>query len=139
MKAVREYYRTPHDQQLQPAHISQLARSYALDRYERSQLESDLRQEHEALCDSKAEPDAPALESGLAERRRQAVDSFAQRFGISPREAVVRMRRERAESNALDMTAIDVAHRRMEAPPAPVPCPDCGSTDVPCPCEEPES
>jgi hypothetical protein len=44
------------------------------------------------------------------------------------------MKRSQGTRNELDAKAIEVAHRRMSTP-APIPCPDCGRTEVPCPCD----
>jgi hypothetical protein len=135
LDAVRDYFTREHDDRLvEPVTIGILARKYSVDRVERSDLDSAERLAHEALCDSKAAEEDLAIESAAA-IHRHAVESYAKRFGISGAEAEARMKRSMDARNELDAKAIEVAHRRQSAPPAPVPCPDCGSTAVPCPCE----
>lgn len=131
--AVREYYNRPSQPVPQPADISAIARKYVRERYERSELGSIDRQRFEDLCDGKAEPERPAITSA----RHTAILGYARKFGISPAEASVRMEPDQGDRNEMDARRVEIAHRRIE-PPAPIRCPDCGSIDVPCPCEEAE-
>jgi hypothetical protein len=130
MAAVREYYSAPNQDVPLAADILVIARKYARDRYERSDLDSPERQSHEARCDELAAPDDATIVG-----RAKAIASFAETFGVSHAEAAVRTRPEYADRNALDATAVEVAHARQSRPAEPIPCPDCGSTDIPCPCE----
>lgn len=80
LAAVREYFTTHHDQQVQPADISSIARQYSRDRCERSDLDSAERLAYEALWDSKAAPD----DDSPAQDRRADVERFIGRFGKLP-------------------------------------------------------
>jgi hypothetical protein len=133
--AVREYYNQPNQPVPQPANISSLARKYSRERYERSDLDSEERRRHEALCDAKSAPELLSIEAA-AENRRLAIESYARTFGITEAEAVTRMQPGMDARNELDAVRVATAHLRQSRPPAPVPCPDCGSTKMPCPCEE---
>jgi hypothetical protein len=134
LRAVKDYHNQPHDHQVRPVDISTLARGYSRDRIERSDLDSPERLAHEALCEAKGADEVAAIEAA-APQRQQAIDSFARRFGVSPAEAAVRMDPRRGEANERDARQVEVNHVRMSAPAGTPPCPDCSSTDVPCPCE----
>jgi hypothetical protein len=149
LDAVKEYHRTPRDVQLQPAHISAIARKYSRERYERSDLDSAERRRLEEVCNTKAAPEAaleaadspsPAeLGSGavgggggaeknateeISRQRRQAIEAFAQRVGKPTPEIENRYLANLAQQ------------RREGAKPIKVPCPDCGLLD---PCEHDET
>jgi hypothetical protein len=123
MAAVTKYHTVHRDHQIQPADLSRLARDEAIDRYERSDLDSQERQAHEALCDSKAAPERLEIEGA----RQRAIEDFAERFGISRAEAAVRIQPGQGERNHLDSLGVEVAHARQSRPAQPIPCPDCGS------------
>jgi len=98
--AVAKYYDTPQRPVPQPADISVIARSFWRDEYDRG-LHRD---EQEALCDSKSEPDE-------IERRRAVIGRFVGEIGkIGPAVKVP------AES-----IAEIVARQRASAPPQPIP------------------
>jgi hypothetical protein len=134
MAAVREYFTTRHVDQLTPYDLSTIARKYARDRYERSDLDSIERRNAEAVCDAKAAPDLAAIEAAAPDRQR-TIAEYARRFGIGEREAEVRMQPGRGEANERDAIAVAVNHRRMEAPPVPIPCPECDEIANPCRCD----
>jgi hypothetical protein len=134
LRSVTEHFRAKHTDQLTPVDLSDIARKYSRDRIEKSETDSIERQRLEAICDAKAAPEVAAIEAAAADRKL-AVDSYARIFGITPAEAAVRMNPSRGTANAMDTTAVEVAHVRHSRPPAPVECPDCGLTEVPCPCD----
>lgn len=145
LQAVKEYHRTPRDVQLQPAHISLIARKYSRERFERSELDSPERLRLEEVCNTKAAPEA-ALEAAdppaggelgtgavsggagaeknateeISRQRRLAIEQFAQRVGKPTPEIENRYLANLAQQ------------RREAAGPIKVPCPDCGLLD---PCE----
>lgn len=133
-RAVREYYNRPSQPVPQPADISVIARKLHREDFERSELDSPERRDREAICDSKAQETLALAPTQVLPMR--AIESFAGKFGISTAEARVRMGRGQGTRNELDARRIEYQHRRLSAPPQPVPCPDCGSTAFPCPCEE---
>lgn len=85
-----------------PADIVKAARAIRRDRYERSDLDSAERREHEAVCDAKAAEVAPEV----AEARRQAIAGFAFR----PKQLTEAESRRRL-----------VERQRRAAPPQPMP------------------
>jgi hypothetical protein len=123
LDAVRVFYIEHRDQQVQAADLAKIARANARERYERSSMDSAARRDHEALCDSKAGADQPALEN-----RRMDILRYARQFGISPAEAEVRMSPGQGARNELDARRVEVLHRRQGGPPGPVPCPQCGAS-----------
>lgn len=147
LRAVKEYHREPRDVMLQPSHLSRIARKYAQERYERSELDSPERLRLERMSDTKAAPDGPALPAGVS---RAALTGSAGPPGSSGHPGNLSGRitalSERLSINApargaYHETAGHVVHpaiariaeeARASSPPAPLPCPDCGSTQ---PCE----
>lgn len=143
LEAVKEYHRTPRDVQLQPAHISLIARKYSRERYERSELDSPERRRLEQLSDAKAAPEAaiegasspaagslPAggigVEGGGAESDtgqisrpdiKTQIEQFAKALGKPPKEIEDRY------------TTALAKERRSAAPPTALACPDCGSLE----------
>jgi len=151
--AVKEYYRTPRDVQVQPSHISAIARKYSQLRYEESDVDSPERLAYEAICDSKAMPDEDhAIEAASAngdgqtpvgcgggtgqlvvgvtsqiprQDRKAEIEKFAKDFANRP-----------VVASEGYLSAL-VELRRTQAP-APVPCPDCGALEK-CEHDEEES
>lgn len=119
LAAVKEYHRVPRDVQLQPAHISALARKYARERYDASPLDSPERLALEARCDFLAGDEPRELEPAAVKQRQLDVSRYAARFGISGREAEARMAARNRAAEAEYRQAL-VAHQRAAAPPAPL-------------------
>lgn len=70
LAAVTRYYMRPSQPVPQPADIRVLASEIRRERFDRSGVDSVERQQHEAVCNAKAEPDAQV------EARQRAVAEF---------------------------------------------------------------
>lgn len=81
LQAVREYHRTSHDSQIQPAHLSQIARKYGRDRIEQSGADSDERRRLEAVANAKAAEEPRAIVQRDASR---PLREFVRTFGRMP-------------------------------------------------------
>jgi hypothetical protein len=127
LRAVKEYHKVPRDQQLQPSHISAIARVYSRDRYERSELDSVERQRHEQLCDGKATDDDPQLAIEASERAttvRSKIDAYAGMFGLTGRQAQERLRARETAGGELAYRQALIAQQRRAGPPAALPSDD---------------
>lgn len=111
-----------------PKMISTMARKVSRERYERSALDSPQRRRLEQRGDLKAAPDEdypalPAAPPRTPAELRSALNQLAAAKALPGPTA-----------DAVWAATVAPA-RRKAAPPAPLACPDCGQTEIPCRCE----
>lgn len=144
MKAVKEFFRVPRERQVQPADISAIARKYARERFEASDLDSPERLALEAKCDSKAAPELSAVTAAAPKEgggiRSLPPANWKGRAALKGQDRLAEIKKFNFAPNPLleppDPPAVLAAKQREAAPPTVPPCPDCAETQVPCSCDK---